>query len=72
MTENVVLAERLISARNNSQETQIVFSEKCGISTKTLSNMENIMGDPRLSTLHKIAADLGCTVSELLDTNAEV
>jgi transcriptional regulator with XRE-family HTH domain len=72
MTENVVLAERLISARNNSQETQIVFSEKCGISTKTLSNMENIMGDPRLSTLQKIAAYLGCTVSELLDTNAEV
>ena len=25
MTENVVLAERLISARNDSQETQIVF-----------------------------------------------
>ena len=72
MTENVVLAERLISARNNSQETQIVFSEKCGISTKTLSNMEKIMGDPRLSTLQKIAAYLGCTVSELLDTNAEV
>lgn len=72
MAENVVLAERLISARNNSQETQIVFSEKCGISTKTLSNMENIMGDPRLSTLQKIAAYLGCTVSELLDTNAEV
>ena len=72
MTENVVLAERLISARNNSQETQIVFSEKCGISTKTLSNMDNIMGDPRLSTLQKIAAYLGCTVSELLDTNAEV
>ena len=72
MTENVVLAERLISARNNSQETQIVFSEKCGFSTKTLSNMENIMGDPRLSTLQKIAAYPGCTVSELLDTNAEV
>ena len=72
MTENVVLAERLISARNNSQETQIVFSEKCGISTKTLSNMENIMGDPRLSTLQKIAAYLGCTVSELLDNKAEV
>ncbi|MBP3480360.1 MAG: helix-turn-helix transcriptional regulator [Clostridia bacterium] len=72
MTENVVLAERLISARNDSQETQIVFSEKCGISTKTLSNMENIIGDPRLSTLQKIAAYLGCTVSELLDTNAEV
>ncbi len=66
MTENVVLAERLISARNDSQETQIVFSEKCGISTKTLSNMENIIGDPRLSTLlQKIAAYLGCTVSEL-------
>ena len=34
--------------------------------------MENIIGDPRLSTLQKIAAYLGCTVSELLDTNAEV
>ena len=48
---------------NFSQEE---FAAYCGISTETLSILECQKGDPRLSTIQKIAAYLDCEVVELL------
>lgn len=42
------------------------FAAYCGISTETLSILECEKGDPRLSTIQKIAAYLDCDVIKLL------
>ena len=71
MSENEVLSIKVKADRKKKQESQIVFAENCDISTKTLSKIENSTADPRLSTLQKLAAYTGETVSELLHTEME-
>lgn len=67
MPEVEALAHNLKHIRkkvlNLSQED---FASYCGISTETLSILECQKGDPRLSTIQKIAAYLDCDVIELL------
>lgn len=71
MSEYEALAIRIKMGRSHKNETQIEFAENCDISTKTLSKIENSTADPRLSTLQKIAAYTGETVSGLLRINPE-
>ena len=43
-----------------------------GISVEELSLIERKLTDPKLSTLQKIAAYMGITVSKLLETEKDV
>lgn len=66
MPEFDYLAENLKRMRTDKKESQIDFAANCGISTEALSKMERRVTDPRLSTLQKVAAYMGVTVSDLL------
>lgn len=60
------ISQRLNTFRDKHQESQDVFAEHVGIHIASLSLMERKRMNPRLSTLQKIAAYMGITVSELL------
>ena len=45
----------------------MVFAARCDISTEALSLLERERSDPKLSTIQKVAAYTGYTVSELLN-----
>lgn len=60
------ISQRLKAYRNKYKESQEVFAEHVGIHIASLSLMERKRMNPRLSTLQKIAAYMGITVSELL------
>ena len=60
------ISQRLNAYRNKHEESQEVFAEHVGIHIASLSLMERKRMNPRLSTLQKIAAYMGITVSELL------
>ena len=60
------ISQRLNAFRDKHQESQDVFAEHVGIHIASLSLMERKRMNPRLSTLQKIAAYMGITVSELL------
>lgn len=66
MPEVKTLAKKLKQLRTEFHESQITFAANCGISKETLSLIECEKGDPRLSTLQKVAAYTNHTVSELL------
>ena len=66
MPEFDYLSENLKRMRTEKKESQMDFAAHCGISTEALSQMERKVTDPRLSTLQKVAAYTGVTVSELL------
>lgn len=60
------ISQRLKTYRSQYEESQEVFAEHIGIHIASLSLMERKRMNPRLSTLQKIAAYMGITVSELL------
>ncbi len=68
MPEREKVADRLRKIRRKLKENQADFAANCDISTDTLSLIEREQTDIKLSTLQKIAAYTGLTVSELLDT----
>jgi len=71
MPECIILSENLKRIRKIMDISQIEFAAECGISTETLSLIERERTDPKLSTIQKIAAYVGCEVTELLTKHEE-
>lgn len=67
MPERVALAKNLKKIRKQMQESQMEFAAHCDISTEALSLLEREKSDPKLSTIQKVAAYTGNTVSDLLN-----
>lgn len=68
MPEVDALARRLKLYRHIGKKTQFEMSSEIGISEEELSLLERGQTDPKLSTMQKIAAYIGITVSDLLRT----
>lgn len=66
MPEIKTLSHNLKLIRQISNQSQEVFAAACGISTEILSLIEREKSDPRLSTIQKIAAYVGCRPIDLL------
>ena len=58
-------AERLRNVREEKNITQVTLSEKAGIETTYLSDLENAEKEPCLRVLDMLATGLGVTMSEL-------
>ena len=69
MPEIIALARNVRKARTERKLSQLQFAMDCDISLELLSMIEREKTNPRLSTMQKIAAYIGCTVSELLEPN---
>lgn len=67
MPEISALAKRVRAYRESLGETQFELSGEIGISIEELSLIERGQANPRLSTMQKIAAYMGITVSALLE-----
>lgn len=67
MPERVALAKKLKKIRKQMHESQMEFAAHCDISTEALSLLERERSDPKLSTIQKVAAYTGHTVSDLLN-----
>ena len=66
MPETEALAHNVKQIRKELNISQIDFAADCGISTEILSLIEREKTDPKLSTIQKIAAYVGCNVTDLL------
>lgn len=71
MPETDALVRRLKAYRTNQEKTQFEIACDMGISEDEISLLERSQTDPKLSTLQKIAAYMGVTVSNLLETGKE-
>ena len=58
-------AERLRKVRKEKKITQITLSEKAGIETTYLSDLENAKKEPCLRVIDMLATGLGVTMSDL-------
>ena len=58
-------AERLRNVRKEKNITQVTLSEKAGIETTYLSDLENAKKEPCLRVLDMLATGLGVTMSDL-------
>lgn len=67
MPETAALAERLRKYRKAQEKNQLDMALEMGISVEEVSLIERGLTDPKLSTLQKIAAHMGITVSSLLE-----
>jgi transcriptional regulator with XRE-family HTH domain len=67
MPECEALAYNLRRIRKKLHMNQFEFAAECGICIETLSTLECEKGDPKLSTLQKIAAYADCEVAELIE-----
>ena len=67
MPETMTLAMRVKEYRKSQAKSQLDMAFEMGISVEEISRIERGMTDPRLSTLQKIAAHMGITVSDLLE-----
>ena len=65
--DNNILASNIKRCRTKLKESQFDFAENCGISVEILSLIERGIANPKLSTLQKLAAYLGCTVADLFE-----
>ncbi len=65
MPEVSALAGRVKAYREEQEKTQFELSHKIGISPDGLNLIEREKANPSLSTLQKISAHMGITVSEL-------
>ncbi len=72
MSEIEILSFNLKKIRRELDESQIDFAANCGISVEELSLLERGRSDPKMSTLQKIAAYTGKTVSELLTEDGDM
>ena len=66
MPECEALAKNIKRIRTNMELSQMEFAAECGISTEILSLIEREKTDPKLSTLQKMAAYVGCEVTDLI------
>ena len=66
MPEIIALAKNVRKIRMKMKLSQLQFSLEIGISLELLSMIEREKTNPRLSTLQKIAAYVGCSVADLL------
>ena len=66
MPENTILSENIKLLRKQMQLSQMEFAASCGISTEILSLLEREQTDPKLSTIQKVAAYVGCDAYELI------
>ncbi len=67
MPETDVLAKRVKAYRKGLSKNQFDMACEMGISIEEISLIERGKTDPKLSTLQKIAAHMGITVSSLLE-----
>ena len=72
MSEIEILSFNHKKIRKELDESQIDFAANCGISVEELSLLERGRSDPKMSTLQKIAAYTGKTVSELLTEDGDM
>lgn len=72
MPEYEALARNLKLIRKVMKINQENFASECGICIEMLSAYECEKGDPKLSTLQKIAAYVGCETPELLKKNGDL
>lgn len=72
MPELDTLARRIKAYRTKFGKTQFDLALDIGISIEELSLIERKLTDPKMSTLQKIAAYMGVTVSELLSEEKDV
>ena len=72
MPELEALARNLKLIRKVKKMNQENFAFECGISIETLSLLECEKVDPKLSTIQKIAAYVGCETPELLKKNGSL
>lgn len=59
---------RIKEIRRNKGLTQKQLGEKCHIAESTIRRYESGNLNPKIETLQKIAAALGCDLSELMDS----
>jgi transcriptional regulator with XRE-family HTH domain len=59
-------AERLKKVRKEKNITQVTLSEKAGIETTYLSDLENAKKEPCLRVIDMLATGLGVSMSDLL------
>ena len=71
MPETAALADRIRKYRDAQEKNQFDMASEMGLSTEEISLLERGKTDPKLSTLQKIAAHMGITVSELLKIDEE-
>ena len=71
MPEISALAKKVKAYRESLGETQLELTGEIGISIEELSLIERGEANPRLSTMQKIAAHMGITVSALLEVEEE-
>lgn len=67
MPETDALAKRVKEYRKEQSKNQFDMACEMGISIEEISLIERGKTDPKLSTLQKIAAHMGITVSSLLE-----
>lgn len=67
MPETDALAYRVRKYRKNQSISQFEMACSVGLSIEEISLIERGMTDPKLSTMQKLAAYMGVTVSNLLD-----
>ena len=68
MPETEALAMRIKAYRKQKSKNQFEMACYTGLSIEEISLIERGKTDPKLSTLQKLAAYMGVTVSTLLDT----
>ena len=66
MPEIIALAKNVRKIRTEMKLSQLKFAMECDISLDILSQIEREKTNPRLSTLQKICAYVGCSVADLL------
>lgn len=69
MPETDALAKHVKKYRKKQHKNQFEMACDMGISMEEISLIERGKTDPKLSTLKKIAACMGVTVSNLLDVD---
>ena len=69
MPETHALAISVRNERKALGESQEEFAEHCGLSTKTISNIENEREIAKMNTMKNIASYLGKPVSQLINQN---
>lgn len=68
MPETDTLAKKIKEYRNAQSLNQFEMACEAGLSIEEISLIERGKTDPKLSTLQKLAAYMGVTVSSLLET----
>ena len=69
MPERIYLAQYIKEYRKKNKLSQFEMAEECGVHSDTISLIEREQENLKLETLQKLAAYIGCTVSEMLQGN---